>query len=66
MQYMLIRILLSGILQAIYAITMTRALTMRSNTAYYAIVAIFFAADTIMRNVGAASLFRTIFIGPFV
>lgn len=66
MQYMLIRIILSGILQAIYAITMTRALTMRSNTAYYAIVAIFFAADTIMRSVGVASLFRTIIVGPFI
>ena len=66
MQCMLIRVILSGVLQAIYAITMTRALTMRSNTAYYAIVAFFFVADTIMRSVGAASLFRTIIVGPFI
>ena len=56
--YEIVYILFPGILEAMMAMTLTRVLTMRSNTAFYVVYAIDFIADAI--------LIESIYIAPFI
>ena len=64
--YEIVYILFPGILEAMMAMTLARVLTMRSNAALYAIYAIDFVVNAVLREVGFSPLIRTVVLVLFV